>query len=112
MTGAEALKKAKELGLHMVDFKFLDFVGLWQHFSAPLSAIDESVFEKGMGFDGSSVRGWCEIHKSDMVAVPDPLTFKIDPFVKVPTASFICDIAENEYITGQDFIIDGGYSAV
>ncbi|MFL5393494.1 MAG: glutamine synthetase, partial [Myxococcales bacterium] len=62
----------------MVDLKFMDFIGLWQHFSVPLAELTEAVFEEGLGFDGSSIRGWMPIHASDMLVVPDPDTALMD----------------------------------
>ena len=94
MTAHEVVKFAKENSCEMVDYKFLDFVGIWQHFSTPMSEFSEDIFEEGVGFDGSSIRGWQPIHNSDMLIVPDPATAKVDPFVKVPTLSLICNIID------------------
>ena len=91
-TAKEVLALAKDKGATMVDFKFMDFIGLWQHFTIPLNELSEGVFEEGLGFDGSSIRGWAEIHNSDMLVVPDPTTALIDPFDKEPTVSLICNI--------------------
>ena len=63
---------AKENGVKMVDYKFMDFVGTWQHVSVPITEFDEDTFEEGQGFDGSSIRGWQPIHASDMILLPDP----------------------------------------
>jgi glutamine synthetase len=92
MTPKEVVSFAKENNAQMVDFKFMDFVGIWQHFSVPISEFDEDTFEDGVGFDGSSIRGWQPIHASDMIIVPDPVTAKMDPFIAVPTLSLICNI--------------------
>jgi glutamine synthetase len=92
MTAQEVVSFAKENGALMVDFKFMDFVGIWQHFSTPISEFDEDIFEDGLGFDGSSIRGWQPIHASDMIIIPDPETAKMDPFTAVPTLSLICNI--------------------
>jgi glutamine synthetase len=92
MTPKEVVSFAKENGALMVDFKFMDFVGIWQHFSVPISEFDEDTFENGVGFDGSSIRGWQPIHASDMIIVPDSTTAKMDPFIAVPTLSLICNI--------------------
>ncbi len=94
MTPKEVLNFAKENDVKMVDLKFTDFVGMWQHFSVPLSELDEGSFEDGFGFDGSSIRGWQPIHASDMLVVPDPSTACIDPFCEVTTLSLICDIVD------------------
>ncbi|APG26960.1 type I glutamate--ammonia ligase [Syntrophotalea acetylenivorans] len=92
MTPKEVIQFAKENNVQMVDYKFLDFVGIWQHFTTPVSEFEEEVFEDGLGFDGSSIRGWQPIHNSDMAIVPDPSTAMIDPFVEMTTLSLICNI--------------------
>ena len=94
MTPKEVIKFAEENGCKMVDYKFLDFVGVWQHFSTPMGEFNEETFEEGIGFDGSSIRGWQPIHKSDMLIMPDPSTAKVDPFPKVTTLSLICNITD------------------
>ena len=94
MTPKEVLKFAQDSGCKFVDYKFLDFVGIWQHFATPISQFSEDTFEEGIGFDGSSIRGWQPIHNSDMLIMPDPTTAKIDPFVKSPTLSLICNIID------------------
>ena len=85
---------AKKQGAKMVDVKFVDTFGTWQHFSVPIGELTEEVFEEGFGFDGSSIRGWKSIEASDMLAMPDPRTAFIDPFCNVPTLSLTCTIAE------------------
>jgi glutamine synthetase len=92
MTPKEVIEFAKEHNVQMVDYKFLDFIGIWQHFTTPVSEFEEEVFEEGLGFDGSSIRGWQPIHNSDMTIIPDPSTAVVDPFVEVPTLSLICNI--------------------
>ncbi len=91
-TPQEVLKFAKENNAVVVDLKFLDFPGTWQHFSVPVGALDEDSFEDGFGFDGSSIRGWRNINESDMLVVPDPNTAIMDPFTKDVTLSIIGDI--------------------
>ncbi len=78
----------------MIDFKFMDFPGQWQHFSVPTTQLSPDSFVDGFGFDGSSLRGFKSIHESDMVIIPDPATAIIDPFIKEPSLSLICDIHE------------------
>jgi glutamine synthetase len=78
----------------MVDLKFMDFLGLWQHFTIPIAELVEGVFEEGLGFDGSSIRGWVPIHASDMLVVPDPDTALMDPFMKDATLSLICNVVD------------------
>ena len=85
---------AYEQGLQIVDLKFIDLPGLWQHFSVPISELKEDIFTDGLGFDGSSIRGWQKINESDMLVVPDPATAVVDPVCKVPTLSLICDIVD------------------
>ena len=75
------IKMANENKATMIDLKFMDFVGTWQHFSVPVSELNEDIFEEGLGFDGSSIRGWQPIHASDMIVIPDPATAVMDPFV-------------------------------
>ena len=94
MTPKEVLDMAKENGAKLVDLRFMDFPGLWQHFSVPIGELEESSFEDGFGFDGSSIRGWQPIHASDMLVIPDPATAKMDPFYAAPTLTLICDIAD------------------
>jgi len=94
MTPQEVVKFAEDNDAKFVDFKFLDFVGIWQHFTTPICEFSEETFEEGIGFDGSSIRGWQPIHNSDMLIMPDPSTAKIDPFVEMTTLSLICNIID------------------
>ncbi len=94
MTPKEVLDMAKESGAKVVDLRFMDFPGLWQHFSVPIRELEESSFEDGFGFDGSSIRGWQPIHASDMLVIPDAATAKMDPFYEAPTLVLICDIVD------------------
>jgi len=94
MTPKEVLDMAIENGAKVVDLRFMDFPGLWQHFSVPIRELEESSFEDGFGFDGSSIRGWQPIHASDMLVIPDAATAKMDPFYEAPTLVLICDIAD------------------
>ncbi len=94
MTPKEVLAFAKENNARMVDLKFVDFFGIWQHFAVPVSELEEDLFEAGLGFDGSSIRGWKPIHASDMLVIPDPSTALMDPFPAVPTLSLICDVVD------------------
>jgi len=88
------LEMAKDKGIKVVDIRFLDFPGIWQHFTVPISEVDESSFEDGFGFDGSSIRGWQPINASDMLVVPDASTAQIDPFFEEPTLVLIGDIVD------------------
>ncbi|MCP5520257.1 MAG: type I glutamate--ammonia ligase [Verrucomicrobiales bacterium] len=93
-TPKQVIEMAKKAGAKMVDIKFVDTFGTWQHFSVPIGELSEDVFKEGFGFDGSSIRGWKSIEASDMLAMPDPGTAFIDPFCAVPTLSLTCTIAE------------------
>jgi glutamine synthetase len=93
-TPKSILELAKKSGAKMVDIKFVDTFGTWQHFSCPIRELTEEIFEEGLGFDGSSIRGWKSIEASDMLAMPDPNTAFIDPFCAVPTLSLTCTISE------------------
>src|SRR5438128_6159085 len=93
-TPKSVLELANKTRAKMVDVKFVDTFGTWQHFSVPISELNEESFADGLGFDGSSIRGWKSIEASDMLAIPDPATAFIDPFMAVPTLSLTCSIAE------------------
>jgi len=93
MTPEEVLKFATENDVKMVDLKFTDLPGTWQHFSIPLHNLEADSFAEGIPFDGSSIRGFQSIEESDMLILPDPETALLDPFTAVPTLSLICDIA-------------------
>jgi glutamine synthetase len=109
MTPKEVLAFAKEKGAKVVDIRFLDFPGVWQHFTVPMSEFDESSFEDGFGFDGSSIRGWQPINASDMLVIPDPATAKIDPFYEVPTLVVIGNIVDP--ITRESYTRDPRFIA-
>jgi glutamine synthetase len=96
MTPKEFFEFCKKHDAKMIDLKFCDMLGTWQHCSYPVETIDESIFEEGLGFDGSSIRGWQEIHQSDMMAVCDPDTAAIDPFFAEPTVSVLANIVDPE----------------
>ncbi len=100
---------ARENECVFVDIKFLDFVGLWQHFTLPIQAFDESAFEEGLGFDGSSIRGWQPINASDMLVIPDPSTARIDPFPRDRTLSLIGNIVDP--VTKEPYSRDPRYIA-
>jgi len=94
MTPDEVLAMAQEHGARVVDFKFIDVPGTLQHFTVPMSQIDADIFSEGLGFDGSSIRGFQEINESDMLVMPDPDTAIMDPFPAEPTLSLTCDVVE------------------
>ena len=99
----DVMKMIKENNIKIVDLKFNDLPGLWQHFSIPASELLEmeditrSIWVDGIGFDGSSIRGFQKIQESDMILIPDPSTAIIDPVCEVPTLSLICDIYRSVY---------------
>lgn len=94
MTAKEVLDYAKKNKVEMVDVKFVDLLGTWQHFSIPTSELTLDLFKEGSGFDGSSMRGWRAIQNSDMLIVPDPNTACMDPFMEIPTLSIVGDVQD------------------
>ena len=94
MTPNDVITFARDNEVEMVDFRFIDVPGTWQHFSAPIETLDEETFEEGLGFDGSSVRGFQTIDQSDMILIPDPLSAKIDPFTEAKTLILICNVKD------------------
>lgn len=104
MTPKDFFDYAKKNNAKMVDLKFTDLLGTWQHCTFPIDTWDENTFVDGVGFDGSSIRGWQGIHMSDMLAVPDANTVVIDPFFKEPTVSVIANIVDP--ITKEDYSRD------
>jgi len=106
-TATDVLKMAEEV--KMVDMRFTDLPGTWQHFSLPAHALAEDMFDEGMGFDGSSIRGFQEIHQSDMILIPDPDTAILDPALDIPTLTMICDVYDP--VTRQPYTRDPRYVA-
>jgi glutamine synthetase len=94
MTPKDVMKLAKDNGVKMVDLRFMDYPGIWQHLTVPMPQLGEDSFEEGFGFDGSSIRGWQAIHASDMLLIPDPATAVVDPFMEAPTLCLICNIVD------------------
>ncbi len=94
MTPSEVVALAKEHDVKIIDLKFTDLPGMWQHFSLMAEELTEDLFEEGCGFDGSSIRGFQAINESDMLLFPDPSTALIDPVCKVPTLSMTCNIKD------------------
>ncbi|HET8721259.1 MAG TPA: type I glutamate--ammonia ligase [Nitrospira sp.] len=94
MNVREALEFAKKNRVQVVDLKFVDLIGTWQHFTIPASELTEDLFKDGSGLDGSSIRGWKAINNSDMLVVPDPATACLDPFTAVPTLSLIGNVVD------------------
>ena len=94
MNVREALEFAKKNRVQVVDLKFVDLIGTWQHFTIPASELTEDLFKDGSGLDGSSIRGWKAINNSDMLVVPDPATACLDPFTAVPTLSLVGNVVD------------------
>ena len=104
MTPNEVVNFTAENGCRMMDLRFMDFLGTWQHITIPVSELSEDVFTEGFGFDGSSIRGWQAINASDMLIMPDPATARIDPFMSTSTLVMICDIRDP--VTGERYSRD------
>lgn len=94
MTAKEAIEFAKKNKVEIVDLRFCDMPGLWQHFSIPAEELTVELFEEGIGFDGSSIRGFQAINESDMLLIPDPNTAVLDPFTEHVTLSLLCNIID------------------
>ena len=111
----DVMKMVKENNIQIVDLKFNDLPGLWQHFSIPASELTElddltrSIWVDGIGFDGSSIRGFQKIQESDMILIPDPSTAVVDPVCEVPTLSLLCDIYDP--VTRKPYTRDPRYIA-
>ena len=108
-TADDVLKSIKDNGARMVDLRFTDLPGTWQHFSVPPGAVDADALSDGIGFDGSSIRGFQEIQESDMLVVPDPTTAFLDPFAAETTLAVICNIRDP--VTGQSYSRDPRFIA-
>ena len=104
MTPKETVAKIKEENIRVIDIRYMDFPGTWQHFTVPACEFTEDSFEDGFGFDGSSMRAWQNIDNSDMIVIPDASTAKIDPFFAEPTLAVIGDI--HDPITGESYSRD------
>lgn len=94
MTPKEVLAQCRAHDIKSVDLRFVDFIGAWAHTTVPVSVLDEGSFENGIGFDGSSIRGWQRVDESDMLLMPQADTSFVDPFTKLPTLNMICNIAD------------------
>ncbi len=104
MTPKEVLALIRQYDVKTVDFRFMDFPGVWQHFAVPSPHLTEETFEDGVGFDGSSVVGWRAINEADLLVVPQSETALLDPFASQPTLTMICNI--HDPITRQDYTRD------
>jgi len=108
-TPAEVLRLVKDEAIEIVDLRFVDLPGLMQHFSVPAHALTEDVFEEGIGFDGSSIRGFQEIQESDMLLMPDPNTVVVDPFRQHRTLNLNCFVRDP--VTLESYSRDPRYVA-
>src|SRR5437588_10579994 len=108
-TAEDLVKAIKDDNFQMIDLRFTDLPGAWQHFSVPPSAVNADALNEGIGFDGSSIRGFQEIQESDMLVVPDPTTAFLDPFTPATTLVMICNIRDP--VTGQAYSRDARYIA-
>ena len=104
MNAKTVLKYASDQGAKFLSTRFTDLPGSWQHLTFPIGELSESSFEDGFGFDGSSIRGWAAIHESDMLLVPDPSRFWMDPFAEEPTLCLIANAVDP--ITRQGYVND------
>ena len=109
MMPREVIEFVKKNKVEIVDFKFIDVPGLWQHFSISTSELNEELFSDGIGFDGSSIRGFQTIDESDMLLIPDPNTAILDPFTAIPTLSLICNVKDP--VTEKSYTRDPRYIA-
>ena len=91
-TPKDVRKLAEDAGVKIVDLRFVDLPGVWQHFSLPVRDLADDLFTEGIGFDGSSIRGFQQIQESDMLLMPDPETAVLDPVLEIPTLSMICNV--------------------
>ncbi len=110
MNAKQAVSFVEENDAEMVDIRFTDLMGTWQHFTIPASHFTEDRFEEGLAFDGSSIRGFQAINESDMLLVPDPDSIFIDPFTDVTTAVVVCNIEDP--LTREPYAKDPRYTAV
>jgi glutamine synthetase len=108
-TPKDVLEYAEKHKLSIVDVKFTDLMGRWHHFSMPTHFLEESMFEEGLGFDGSSIRAFQDIHESDMILFMDPTTAIVDPAMTIPTLSIVCNI--NDPISGEPYNKDSRFVA-
>src|SRR5215467_9780818 len=108
-TADDVLKAIKDKTVEMIDLRFTDLPGVSQHFSVPPSAVNADAMSEGIGFDGSSIRGFQDIQESDMLVVPDPTTAFLDPFTAATTLVLVCNIRDP--VTGEPYSRDPRYVA-
>src|SRR5919204_2076783 len=104
MSVKSILKFAEDEKATYVNVRFTDLVGAWHHLTFPIEELSEKSFEEGFGFDGSSLRGWASIHESDMLLVPDPYRYWLDPFMAEKTLCLVADVVDP--ITKEGYWLD------
>src|SRR6202158_4982903 len=109
VNASTVLEFAQQQGVQLFDLRFSDLHGLWHHISYPIGKLTAESFREGFGMDGSSIRGWAAIHESDMLLIPDPTTYVMDPFAEVPTLGMIADVIDP--VTRQRYDRDPRYIA-
>jgi len=108
-------KMIKDNDIKIIDFRFVDIYGTWQHISIAVErllnykTLTDSIWVDGIGFDGSSIRGFQSIEESDMMIIPDPESAFVDTMLNVPTLALICDVYDP--ITGEPYSRDPRYIA-
>jgi Glutamine synthetase len=105
---AQVIERAKAQGVQVVDVRFIDLPGTWQHFSLPIGELEVDSFTEGLGFDGSSIRGFQAIDESDMLLIPDPDSATIDPCLTHKTLFLICDVIDP--LTREPYSRDARFS--
>ena len=110
MKPADVMSLIKDKGVQAVDVRFVDLPGLWQHFTVSAREFSKDAFEEGLGFDGSSIRGFQEIQESDMLLMPDPATAFLDPFTAATTLVLICNVKDP--VTGEMYTRDPRHIAM
>ncbi len=105
----DVIRQARDAGVQVVDVRFCDLPGTWQHFSLPVKELKPDIFDEGLGFDGSSIRGFQAIHESDMLLFADPASAFVDPCLKVPTLALVCDVGDP--VTGKPYTRDPRFVA-
>ena len=104
MKASDVMELIESKQIKAIDLRFVDLPGLWQHFTVSTKEFSADIFEEGIGFDGSSIRGFQEIQESDMLLVPDPASAFVDPFMATPTLVLICNVKDP--VTGESYSRD------
>src|SRR3989304_5827729 len=94
VTPQEVIERSRQAGVQMVDLRFSDLLGVWQHFTIPVEELAPGLFQEGIGFDGSSIRGFQQIHESDMLLLPDAASARVDPMSRVSTLLLYCNVVD------------------